>query len=45
MRPNEALKLAANSAFQLSFGSLLESTFGPQAASEALSSAAERPIR
>jgi hypothetical protein len=41
-RSNKALQLAANSAFQLWFGSLLASTLGAWAASEALLAAAER---
>jgi hypothetical protein len=45
MQPNKALQLTSNSAFQLWFGSLLASTMGAQAASEALSVAAERLIR
>jgi GNAT superfamily N-acetyltransferase len=43
--PNKALQLTSNSAFQLGFGSLLASTAGARAASEALLAAAERLIR
>jgi len=39
---NKALKLTANSAFQLWFGSLLASTLSARPASEALLAAAER---
>ncbi len=42
MPPNKALQLTANSAIQLWFGSLLASTSGAWAASEALLAAAER---
>jgi hypothetical protein len=45
MQPNKALQLTSNSAFQLWFGSLLPSTLGAPATSEALLAAAERPIR
>ena len=41
-RSNKALLLTANSAFQVSFGSLLASTLGAQAASDGLLAAAER---
>lgn len=42
-RSNKALHLPSNSAFQLWFGSLLASTLGARAASEALLAVAERP--
>lgn len=43
--PNKALKLNANSSFQLRFDSVLASTLGASATSAALLSAAERPVR
>jgi hypothetical protein len=45
MRPNKALQLTSNSAFQLRFGSILASNTGAQAPLAALLAAAERLIR